>query len=219
MDWRDEDSFASCSTDKQIYVCKLNQPNYLKCFTGHRDEVNAIKWDPSGQLLASCSDDYTAKIWSMSSSTCMRDLRDHTKEIYTIKWSPTGPGSNNPNADLLLASASFDSTVRIWDPHSGICKHVLEKHTYAPRPWPAQDPNPRARHSTPPRFPPRPPASPRPRRCPHTLPPSHSPTPLAPLPLVAATRSIRSPSPATASSSPRAPSTGASTFGPSRTEA
>ena len=30
--------------------------------TGHTDEVNAIKWDPSGQLLASCSDDYTAKV-------------------------------------------------------------------------------------------------------------------------------------------------------------
>lgn len=29
---------------------------------GHCDEVNAIKWDPSGSLLASCSDDYTAKV-------------------------------------------------------------------------------------------------------------------------------------------------------------
>jgi WD40 repeat protein len=27
-----------------------------------QDEVNAIKWDPSGTLLASCSDDYTAKV-------------------------------------------------------------------------------------------------------------------------------------------------------------
>ncbi|CAN0548520.1 unnamed protein product, partial [Ectocarpus sp. 8 AP-2014] len=29
---------------------------------GHCDEVNAIKWDPSGTFLASCSDDYTAKV-------------------------------------------------------------------------------------------------------------------------------------------------------------
>ena len=61
-------------------------------------------------------------------------MRDHTKEIYTIKWSPTGPGSANPNADLLLASASFDSTIRLWDPHTGACKHVLDKHSCAPSP-------------------------------------------------------------------------------------
>ena len=129
VDWRDEDSFASCSTDKMIYVCKLGQPNFLKCFQGHKDEVNAIKWDPSGQWLASCSDDHTAKVWSMSQSTCLRDLQDHSKEIYTIKWSPTGPGSSNPQGKLVLASASFDSTIRIWDALSGACLHVLSKHT------------------------------------------------------------------------------------------
>jgi len=131
VDWRDEDSFASCSTDRMIYVCKVNSPNYLKAFSGHKDEVNAIKWDPSGQLLASCSDDYTAKVWSMSHNSCMRDLREHTKEIYTIKWSPTGPGSANPNADLVLATASFDTTIRLWDPHTGSCRHLLDKHSEA----------------------------------------------------------------------------------------
>ena len=103
VDWRDEDSFASCSTDREIYVCKLGQQTALKKFTGHKDEVNAIKWDPSGQWLASCSDDHTAKVWSMSKSECVRDLRDHSKEIYTIKWSPTGQGSANPEQKLVLA--------------------------------------------------------------------------------------------------------------------
>jgi len=129
VDWRDVDSFASCSTDRMIYVCKLGQNNYLKCFRGHNDEVNAIKWDPSGTLLASCSDDYTAKVWSMKQDTCLHDLREHKKEIYTIKWSPTGPGSSNPSAPLVLASASFDSTIRLWDPETGTCNHVLDKHT------------------------------------------------------------------------------------------
>lgn len=41
----------------------------------------------------------------------MHDLQAHHKEIYTIKWSPTGPQTLNPNMNLVLASASFDSTV------------------------------------------------------------------------------------------------------------
>ncbi|KAK7591035.1 hypothetical protein V9T40_002648 [Parthenolecanium corni] len=129
VDWQSNTSFASCSTDQCIHVCKLGMDKPIKSFQGHTNEVNAIKWDPQGMLLASCSDDMTLKIWSMTQDTCVHDLQAHSKEIYTIKWSPTGPGTNNPNMNLILASASFDSTVRLWDVERGTCIHTLTKHT------------------------------------------------------------------------------------------
>lgn len=46
-----------------IYVCELGKRSPLSTFQGHTDEVNAIKWDPSGTLLASCSDDFSAKVF------------------------------------------------------------------------------------------------------------------------------------------------------------
>lgn len=64
----------------------------------------------------------------MERDTCVHDLQAHNKEIYTIKWSPTGPGTLNPNAPLMLASASFDSTVRLWDVERGVCIHTLTQH-------------------------------------------------------------------------------------------
>lgn len=128
IDWRNNVSFASCSTDKMIYVCELGRTKPIKTFQGHSDEVNAIKWDPSGTLLASCSDDFSAKIWSLKQEKHLHDLKEHTKEIYTIKWSPTGAGSDNPNRPLYLASASFDSTVKLWDAETGSCVHTLVKH-------------------------------------------------------------------------------------------
>ncbi|KAJ3591631.1 hypothetical protein NHX12_006763 [Muraenolepis orangiensis] len=128
VDWQNNTTFASCSTDMCIHVCRLGSDRPLKTFQGHTNEVNAIKWDPSGMLLASCSDDMTLKIWSMKQDTCVHDLQAHSKEIYTIKWSPTGPSTNTPNANIMLASASFDSTVRLWDVEHGVCIHTLTKH-------------------------------------------------------------------------------------------
>eukprot|EP00656_Telonema_subtile_P007066 TRINITY_DN13306_c0_g1_i3.p1 TRINITY_DN13306_c0_g1~~TRINITY_DN13306_c0_g1_i3.p1 ORF type:complete len:502 (-),score=109.92 TRINITY_DN13306_c0_g1_i3:37-1542(-) len=128
VDWKDSSTFATCSTDDMIYVCKLGASQPLKKFEGHQDEVNAIKWCPRGQLLASCSDDSTAKIWSMSRDKCVHDLRAHTKAIYTIKWSPTGPGTANPNLPLVLASASFDALIKIWDVEYGKALHTLKRH-------------------------------------------------------------------------------------------
>ncbi|KAK0153494.1 F-box-like/WD repeat-containing protein TBL1X [Merluccius polli] len=128
VDWQNNTTFASCSTDMCIHVCRLGSDRPLKTFQGHTNEVNAIKWDPSGMLLASCSDDMTLKIWSMKQDLCVHDLQAHSKEIYTIKWSPTGPSTNSPNANIMLASASFDSTVRLWDVERGVCIHTLTKH-------------------------------------------------------------------------------------------
>ncbi|KAM0034914.1 putative transcription factor WD40-like family [Helianthus debilis subsp. tardiflorus] len=128
VDWRNNVSFATCSTDNMIYVCKVGDNRPVKAFAGHQGEVNAIKWDPTGSLLASCSDDSTAKIWSLKQDTCLHDLKEHTKEIYTIRWSPTGPGTNNPNQPLVLASASFDSTIKLWDVETGKLLHSLVAH-------------------------------------------------------------------------------------------
>lgn len=129
VDWQNDTSFASCSTDQKIHVCQLGVQKPIKTFQGHQNEVNAIKWDPQGRLLASCSDDMTLKIWRLDHDNCLYNLQAHAKEIYTIKWSPTGPGTLNPNANLILASASFDSTVRLWDVERGECLHTLSKHT------------------------------------------------------------------------------------------
>lgn len=100
----------------------------MKSFQGHTSEVNAIKWDPSGSLLASCSDDLSAKIWSTKQDTWMFDLQGHKREIYTVTWSPTGPATAFPNAPLLLASASYDTTVKLWELERGSCVLSLSKH-------------------------------------------------------------------------------------------
>ncbi|MDP2435664.1 MAG: hypothetical protein Q8P67_07975 [archaeon] len=122
VDWRDNSVFATCSQDRNIYVCEVGKLTPVRCMKGHEDEVNAIKWDPSGRILASCSDDRTAKLWSIGSEGYLYDLAQHTREIYTITWS-TGHGPSR------LATASFDNDIRLWDPETGKCVDTLVGHT------------------------------------------------------------------------------------------
>jgi transducin (beta)-like 1 len=130
VDWKDNTTFASCSTDKTVHICKVGSAAPLKIYSGHQDEVNGVKWDPSGKLLASCSDDCTAKVWDVESdrTTPLYDFKSHQQEIYTVKWSPTGPGSNYPEKKAMLATASFDGSVRLWDVSDGSCYRIFNRH-------------------------------------------------------------------------------------------
>jgi WD40 repeat protein len=130
VDWKDNTTFASCSTDKTVHIYNIEVDTPLKIYSGHQDEVNAVKWDYSGRYLASCSDDCTAKVWDVESDSphALFDFVSHNQEIYTVKWSPTGPGSPNPHKTPLLATASFDGSIRLWNIIDGSCFRSFNQH-------------------------------------------------------------------------------------------
>ncbi|KAI0308326.1 WD40 repeat-like protein [Multifurca ochricompacta] len=136
LDWLDEELFASCSADKVIHVLSVNHVDPIAVLTGHDGEVNQIKANPSGTRLMSCSDDMTARIWEMrrvkqssepdqvTISGEMTVLEGHRNWVTGVSWSPM----KIPGEHELVATASFDSTARLWDANTGVCLKVFTHH-------------------------------------------------------------------------------------------
>jgi WD40 repeat protein len=75
--------------------------------TGHADGAIALASSTTGNWLASGAGDSTVCIWRRNIQPFKQTLAGHTERVQSLAFSPTN--------DLLLASASFDGTVKLWD--------------------------------------------------------------------------------------------------------
>jgi transducin (beta)-like 1 len=131
LDWKDDDTFATCSADKTVAIGSLTGSDG-RAFLGHQSDVNVVRWSPDGNYLASCSDDSTAKVWTVKDGL-LHDLTGHSKEVYSMRWVPfhsshahaLAPTATKP---MLLCTASFDGTAKIWNGPQGTLLHTLSRH-------------------------------------------------------------------------------------------
>ena len=82
----------------------------------YSERVSAIKFSPTGQLLASASQDRTIRLWDLVTGTLQRTINSHTGRVKDFALSPT---------DRLLASASWGGNIKLWNPITGMLQNTL----------------------------------------------------------------------------------------------
>jgi len=126
------DQVASGGRDRSVKLWDVGTGESRHTLTGHTSFVSSILYSPKGNQIASGSQDSTIRLWDIESGTCLHILSAHLRygstrsdyhePIASIVYSPQGD---------LLASASKDSTVRLWDVETGDCRNILIGHTGA----------------------------------------------------------------------------------------
>jgi polyadenylation factor subunit 2 len=123
----DDERFATASDDSTVRVWSFAESREERILTGHGWDVKCVEWHPTMGLLVSGSKDNLIKFWDPRTGTALSTLyvsrnlpggtrrkmltrcsssHQHKNTIQALAWAPHGN---------LLASASRDQTVRVFD--------------------------------------------------------------------------------------------------------
>ncbi len=121
-------AFASIGTDS---VVKLRNAESGECYAnleGHTGCYGALAFSPDGTILATGRSDRTIRLWEFATGRCLNVLEGHTSGITSVAFCTlpfTSASATSPTPQCILASGSFDETIRLWDVQTGECLQVL----------------------------------------------------------------------------------------------
>ncbi|XP_063837636.1 coatomer subunit beta' isoform X1 [Ostrinia nubilalis] len=109
------------SDDMQIRVFNYNTLERVHAFEAHSDYVRCIAVHPTQPYILTSSDDLLIKLWNWDRNwACQQVFEGHTHYVMQIVI--------NPKDNNTFASASLDTTVKVWQLGSSISNFTLEGH-------------------------------------------------------------------------------------------
>ena len=119
---------SSGLTDSLINLWQVESGNRIKTVGTHPTRIRAVAYSADGTIIISGSEDNSVKIWeaemtpasSGRQAVCRHTLHGHEAAVWDVAIHP-----NNQ----LIATASADHIVRLWDARSGQLIQELKGHT------------------------------------------------------------------------------------------
>ena len=141
--------FLASSANRTVNIWDVQTGQCVQTLQGYCDRVFSLAFSPDGRLLASGSEDHLVRIWDIKTGELKSVLPGHTDEVRSVAFAPEysasgtqknlssrnqtppikGGGKILNRTTYLLASGSYDHTVKLWDVNTGECLKTLAEHT------------------------------------------------------------------------------------------
>ncbi|KAH9898618.1 WD repeat protein [Xylariomycetidae sp. FL2044] len=139
--WRWDDHGNDAGDGLEVDVADKEEKDWelIVVLDGHDSEIKSVSFSPSGTYLATCSRDKSVWVWEDVGVNEEDDewetvavLNEHEGDVKAVAWCPdTNRSGRGRYSNDVLASASYDNTVRIWREDGDgewVCVAVLEGH-------------------------------------------------------------------------------------------
>lgn len=129
--WSPDGSTLASGGDDQSF--RLWNPHRGQCrsiFAGYINWMRRVVWSPDGSQLATGSTSRLVQLWDSKTQTCSASFSGHGSWVMSVAWMPpvnTALGQRYPAG--VIASASIDQTVKLWDVATGTCLRTFRGHT------------------------------------------------------------------------------------------
>ncbi|TGZ79761.1 WD40 repeat-like protein [Ascodesmis nigricans] len=134
VEWISRTQFMSAGDNGRLHLFDVAHGSPLFTHAAHQGEVGSIAWDEESKVLATGGNDGVVKLWSdpkpgKATSPRAVALEGHSGPVVDLDWRPVQKTEGSKiTGPRILASASHDRTIRLWDTVSSTVLRVLKFH-------------------------------------------------------------------------------------------